>query len=1131
MSLVMSVSTTAMAAKNNNTAGKKSNTPVIKTTVETPVVEEPVAEEEPIVETPVEEEPVVEIPEEEVPAEEEDMVGASLWEVPAEEADFGIMTLEEGEEEVILPSIKLPVSVQAGKAITVTAENYPEGSELSYRWTVAGKQVSTEPTYTPTTADEQKWIQVTVSCTGFADLTEKFYFSNLPVVYLDFDLAAVKADKSTYQPGSMKMQGNAQYSKDSYLYTGATEVKGRGNTSWSQSKKPFKLKLDSKANIFNMGKNKHWVLLANATEGSLMRNEMAYKLSAAWGMTYQDGTWVDLVINGNYYGNYYLCEHIRIGTGRVEVADIMDEADAAADAIYAAGVIPGAVKKDMEAYMEEHLDWISSDSVTYLGVTVKVSDYYSYDKQALISGGYLLELDGYFDEVSKFRSSLNQPIMFNSPEFVNTNAAMETYMQNFINSFERAIQQADFHTTYNGKKVSAYDLFDLDNLYKYWLVEEIFMNVDGMKKSTYMYKDRDPKEGISKMNMGPVWDMDWSSNGMGGSDPAVWQTVKYNDSAQAKQWYKYICKDPYFVSCARNYYWEHHNEIVDMVNAMYGDVETSVFTDNMHDYLYNSAIANEKLWGLHKTGFEGETQKLNTWMNKRIAWLDQKMASLDSVINSMGLYTPNTSVGMQLSGGKLTVTANGSKAEVMVNGKIIDTVALNKNTATVDISAALTDQADVIYTVIYSSTGSVSATNYKLDQIPPRGELTSINIATKPRTLVYEQGSDLDLTGMVVNGIYSNGSSTTIVNDNLEISGYDKNTVGTQTVTVSYAGKTASFQVNVVPAGSANGNWSNQYVTVYSDADPSGSKKMNLSVWEHTKSQLYRNSVGVNYSGNFTDVNFYFVTAPGWEVKEVKYNDAAGDRNDYIKTMNATSGSFNFKGCPLQDKSTGNTLIIDLVRITEPTEPSYTTLEQSFTATDCGILTQEIKQTGTDNSVGFIVNKDGQRAFASAKKFTYMGEFNELRFNYVAPEGYECTSVSAQLSDGTTEAGNFENGIISFAGFTGDSSAVANIVIDLKKVIENDYTLTIEKDTVKYNLNAVVYLTINREITASDIKLFENGAAKEFSYVPECTANGDGSYTWKLYIKPGTVAIHTYTISVDGVEKVIKIRGSKTIYS
>ena len=43
-----------------------------------------------------------------------------------------------------------------------------------------------------------------------------------------------------------------------------------------------------------------------------------------------------------------------------------------------------------------------------------------------VSGGYLFELDAYYDEVSKFQTKKKQPIMFKNPEFANTNTELFT---------------------------------------------------------------------------------------------------------------------------------------------------------------------------------------------------------------------------------------------------------------------------------------------------------------------------------------------------------------------------------------------------------------------------------------------------------------------------------------------------------------------------------------------------------------------------------------------------------------------------------------------------------------------------------------------------------------------------------
>jgi hypothetical protein len=75
--------------------------------------------------------------------------------------------------------------------------------------------------------------------------------------------------------------------------------------------------------------------------------------------------------------------------------------------------------------------------------------------------------------------------------------------------------------------------------------------------------------------------------------------------------------------------------------------------------------------------------------------------------------------------------------------------------------------------------------------------LQSIMVTHLPTKTAYTQGETLSLIGLVVTGIYANGTtkaeSVTLSN----ISGYNANTVGQQTVTVTVSGKTATFTVTV----------------------------------------------------------------------------------------------------------------------------------------------------------------------------------------------------------------------------------------------------------------------------------------------------------------------------------------------
>lgn len=76
-------------------------------------------------------------------------------------------------------------------------------------------------------------------------------------------------------------------------------IRGRGNSTWSDIKKPYKVKLDKSVDLFGFGKNKHWLLIANRYDNSLVRNRMTYWLAARLGMEYTPQCVpVEVVMNG-----------------------------------------------------------------------------------------------------------------------------------------------------------------------------------------------------------------------------------------------------------------------------------------------------------------------------------------------------------------------------------------------------------------------------------------------------------------------------------------------------------------------------------------------------------------------------------------------------------------------------------------------------------------------------------------------------------------------------------------------------------------------------------------------------------------------------------------------------------------
>ena len=67
---------------------------------------------------------------------------------------------------------------------------------------------------------------------------------------------------------------------------------------------------------------------------------------------------------------------------------------------------------------------------------------------------------------------------------------------------------------------------------------------------------------------------------------------------------------------------------------------------------------------------------------------------------------------------------------------------------------------------------------------------------TAPTKTVYEQGQSLDTTGMVVTAVYAD-ETTAVIEAGYEVTGYVAETLGQQTVTVTYEGFTATFTVTV----------------------------------------------------------------------------------------------------------------------------------------------------------------------------------------------------------------------------------------------------------------------------------------------------------------------------------------------
>ena len=89
----------------------------------------------------------------------------------------------------------------------------------------------------------------------------------------------------------------------------------RGSSSFEIArKKSYKIIMDVPTDILSMGKANKWVLQANALDSTKARNGVAYELIRNLRLGYAiESTYVDVYFNGEYGGNYLLCEPVEVG--------------------------------------------------------------------------------------------------------------------------------------------------------------------------------------------------------------------------------------------------------------------------------------------------------------------------------------------------------------------------------------------------------------------------------------------------------------------------------------------------------------------------------------------------------------------------------------------------------------------------------------------------------------------------------------------------------------------------------------------------------------------------------------------------------------------------------------------------
>ena len=287
-------------------------------------------------------------------------------------------------------------------------------------------------------------ITVDMAKTIKAEFFNPDQFTGLPIIYVNTNGVAIDS-KEDYVEGVASIIGGENYPD---LEDAEMKIKGRGNSTWWQGgvwgKKPYQIKFDDKTEVLNIPKDKKWVLLAELSDKSLIRNKISREMGDISRFDYvPKAEYVELFINDQHAGTYLIGQKVEESKNRVNVGD--------------------------KGYLIEidQTNRIDEDDVYFT-------------------------TDGW----SKFPSNL-----FNIKEpSLELNSSEYNLIKNHIIDFEEALFGDNFTDADLGYRA----FIDLDSFIDWYLINEICKNQDAATYSS-IYFNYIPGE---KMKMGPLWDFD-----------------------------------------------------------------------------------------------------------------------------------------------------------------------------------------------------------------------------------------------------------------------------------------------------------------------------------------------------------------------------------------------------------------------------------------------------------------------------------------------------------------------------------------------------------------------------------------------------------------------------------------------
>ena len=372
-----------------------------------------------------------------------------------------------------------------------------------------------------------------------------------------------------------------------------TEFSGRGNTSWEHEKKGYSLVFEKPVSLLDMEPANKYVLVSNGTNNYLS-NTISFWLEEEIGVkNVTQSKHIDLYLNGEYRGNYILCEPVYVGENGIDINNLDTENFIAN---------PGIEKKDLEQFS-------ASDGNSKGFLWKKESEN--------ITGGYLIERDVsqyYTEDDCGFIIDSGDHFVIKSPEFADKRQV--EYIQSYVQEAYHAISAEDGINPTTGKKYSEY--IDVESFVLKYTLEEFLGFNDAGRSSAYYYKD---VNGL--LCAGPGWDF-------GGVFLGICEHITYlNSTPYSTDWYEKLCEQQDFLSEVQSCY---NEKLFPAVEKLLNS-EMQKMIDSIDASVRMDAIR----W--QRENYEQEYLDARLWMKNRKAFLTEFSEAKDDIV-TVTIETP-----------------------------------------------------------------------------------------------------------------------------------------------------------------------------------------------------------------------------------------------------------------------------------------------------------------------------------------------------------------------------------------------------------------------------------------------------------------------------------------------------------